>query len=49
MEGGWRTLVTDPGAAVRARSAATVDDPGDLHAPESVARAYLIAATLFQL
>jgi hypothetical protein len=39
----------DPGAAVRARSQATLEAPGDLHDPESVARAYLIAASIFQL
>ena len=43
-------LVTaDPGAAIRARSRATEEDPGDLHDPESVARAYLIAAAMMQL
>jgi hypothetical protein len=41
-------VADDPGAAVRARSAAAVDAPG-LHDPEAVSRTYLIAATLFQL
>ena len=39
----------DPGEAIRARSLATSEDPGDLHDPESVARAYLIAAAMMQL
>jgi hypothetical protein len=43
-------LVTpDPGAAVRARSAATLEDPGDLHDPEGASAAYLVAAQIFQL
>jgi hypothetical protein len=43
-------LVTaDPGAAVRARSQATLERPGHLHDPEAVSAAYLIAAALFQL
>jgi hydrogenase maturation factor len=43
-------LVTeDPGAAVRARSETTAESPEDLHDPESVARAYLIAARILQL
>jgi hypothetical protein len=42
-------VVPDPGAAVRARSAATLTTPGDLHDPEAVSRAYLIAAQLMQL
>src|SRR3954463_4479980 len=42
-------VAEDPGAAVRARSHATLEDPGDLHDPESVSAAYLIAATIFQL
>jgi hypothetical protein len=43
-------LVTeDPGLAVRARSRATLDDPGDLHDPEGVSRVYLIAATILKL
>ncbi len=43
-------LVTaDPGAAVRARSRATLEAPGDLHDPEGVSAAYLVAATIFQL
>ena len=42
-------VTTDPGAAIRARSQATSADPGDLHDPESVARAYLIAAAMMGL
>lgn len=43
-------LVTeDPGAAVRARSQATLDDPGDLHDPEGVSAAYLVSAAILQL
>lgn len=39
----------DPGAAVRARARATAQDPGDLHDPDGVAAAYLIAASILQL
>jgi hypothetical protein len=42
-------VARDPGAAVRARSEATAQAPRDLHDPESVARAYLIAARVLQL
>jgi hypothetical protein len=42
-------VAEDPGAAVRARSRATLGTPGDLHDPESVARSYLIAAAILQL
>ena len=42
-------VAEDPGAAVRARSRATLEAPGDLHDPEGVSAAYLIAAALFQL
>ena len=43
-------LVTeDPGTAVRARSQATLEAPGDLHDPEGASAAYLIAAGLLQL
>jgi hypothetical protein len=42
-------VAPDPGSAVRARSQALPATPGDLHDPESVARAYLIAASIFQL
>jgi hypothetical protein len=39
----------DPGAAVRARSRATLEAPGDLNDPEGVSAAYLTAAALLQL
>jgi hypothetical protein len=39
----------DPGAAVRARSLATLADPGDLHDPEVVSGAYLVSARILQL
>jgi hypothetical protein len=42
-------VAQDPGAAIRARSQATLKAPGDLHDAEGVSAAYLIAATLFQL
>lgn len=42
-------VVEDPGAAVRARAAATLADPGDLHDPDGVSAAYLVAATILQL
>src|ERR687889_669237 len=42
-------VAADPGAAVRARSHATLGSPGDLHDPEAVSAAYLVAAAIFQL
>lgn len=43
-------LVTaDPGAAVRARSRAAVEEPGDLHDPAGVSAAYLVSAGILQL
>ena len=42
-------VVDDPGAAVRARSQAALENPGDLHDPEGVYAAYLLAATILQL
>ena len=42
-------VAEDPGAAVRARSRATLEAPGDLHEPEVVSAAYLVAATILQL
>jgi hypothetical protein len=42
-------VAADPGGAIRARSRATVADPGDVHDPEGVAAAYLVAAQVFQL
>ena len=38
-----------PGSAVRARSRATLDAPGDLHDPEGVCDAYLLAVAILQL
>ena len=35
--------------AVRARSRAAAEDPGDLHDPEAVSAAYLVAASILQL
>jgi hypothetical protein len=42
-------VATDPGAAVRERSRAAVTDPGDLHDPQAVSAAYLVAASILQL
>jgi hypothetical protein len=42
-------VAQDPGAAIRARSGATLAAPGDLHDPEGVSAAYLMAVALFQL
>jgi hypothetical protein len=42
-------VAEDPGAAVRARSAAALQDPGNLHDPEAVSASYLIAAAMMQL
>ena len=42
-------VAEDPGAKVRARSRATLEDPGDLHDPDGVAAAYLVAAATLQL
>jgi hypothetical protein len=42
-------VAEDPGAAVRARSRATVEGSGDLHDPEAVSAAYLISAAILQL
>jgi hypothetical protein len=42
-------VAEDPGAAVRARSQAALEDPGDLHDPEAVSAAYLVAASVLQL
>ncbi|HEY2877739.1 hypothetical protein [Nocardioides sp.] len=39
----------DPGAAVRSRSRAVLESPGDLHDPETVSGAYLVAAAILQL
>jgi hypothetical protein len=42
-------VAPDPGAAVRARSEATLADPGDLHEPAVAAAAYLVAAGMLRL
>ncbi|HEX3223284.1 MAG TPA: hypothetical protein VHR35_12000 [Nocardioides sp.] len=42
-------VAADPGAAVRARAEAVLESPGDLHEPEAVSAAYLIAARILQL
>ena len=42
-------VAEDPGARVRARSAAVLDEPGDLHDPERVSAAYLFAASTLRL
>ena len=42
-------VADDPGAAVRARSRRTSVDPGDLHDPDAVSAAYLVAASVLQL
>lgn len=42
-------VAEDPGAAVRARSRAALETPGDLHDPEGASAAYLVAVALFQL
>jgi hypothetical protein len=42
-------VAPDPGAAVRARSQAVLEQPGDLHEPDVVSAAYLVAATILQL
>lgn len=42
-------VAEDPGSAVRARSQATLEAPGDLHDPEGVGDAYLLAVAILQL
>lgn len=42
-------VAADPGSAVRARSRAAVEDPGQLHDPDAVSAAYLVAAAILQL
>lgn len=50
VDGLCAALVTqDPGAAVRERSRATLESPGDLHDPEGASAAYLIAAAILQI
>jgi hypothetical protein len=42
-------VAPDPGAAVRARSEAVLQEPADLHDHESVSRSYLVAASILKL
>ncbi len=42
-------VAQDPGAAVRARSRATMESTGDLHDPAGASAAYLMAAAVLQL
>jgi hypothetical protein len=42
-------VAPDPGSAVRARSRATLAEPGDLHDPDGVSAAYLVSASILQL
>ncbi len=42
-------VAADPGAAIRARSTAVLQAHCDLHDPEGVSAAYLIATAIFQL
>ena len=42
-------VAADPGSAVRARSRAVLEGPGDLHDPDGVSAAYLVAAAILQL
>jgi hypothetical protein len=42
-------IAADPGDAVRARSQTALEEPGDLHDPDAVSAAYLIAASILQL
>jgi hypothetical protein len=42
-------VAADPGAAIRARARATLEQPGDLHDPDGVSAAYLTAVGIFRL
>jgi hypothetical protein len=42
-------VARDPGAAIRARAEAVLEQPGDLHDREGVSAAYLMAVGIFQL
>lgn len=42
-------VAEDPGTAVRARARAVGEIAGDLHDPEAVLAAYLVAASILQL
>ena len=42
-------VASDPGAAVRARSEATLEHPENLHDPAAASASYLISARILQL
>jgi hypothetical protein len=42
-------VAPDPGEAIRARSRATLESPGDLHDPRTASGAYLVAASIMRL
>ncbi|MBZ5737162.1 hypothetical protein [Nocardioides mangrovi] len=42
-------VAPDQGEAIRSRSRRVLEEPGDLHDPESVSRALLIVVSLFKL
>jgi hypothetical protein len=42
-------VAPDPGAAIRERSRAVLDEPGDLRDPEGVSRVLLISAQILRL
>jgi hypothetical protein len=42
-------VAADAGAAIRSRSRRVLEEPGDLHDPESVVRSHLIAASIMTL
>jgi len=42
-------VAPDPGAAIRSRAEALLDEPAGLHEPEVASAAYLVAAALFKL
>ena len=42
-------VAPDPGAAIRARAQAVLEDTGDLHEPQTVSASFLIAASIFRL
>lgn len=39
----------DPGAAVRDLARAVLDDPGDLHDPQTVSGSYLVVASILRI
>jgi hypothetical protein len=42
-------VAEDPGAAVRRRAQAAIEDPVQLHDPQAVSGAYLVCATILKL